>query len=84
MAEPADLLVEGLPRGPGDGVLAGRVDLRQDEDVGLVERRGELRHQLGQAGIAVGLEDGHDAAVEAPLRGLERRLDLGRVVGVVR
>ena len=39
----ADHLVEeGLAADIGDGCLAGRVDLGQDEDIGLVEGPGEV------------------------------------------
>ena len=83
VAELADLLVEGPPGDAGDGVLARRVDLRQHEHVGLVEGGRKGGHELRQARVAVGLEDGHDAARPAALGRLERGLDLGRVVGVV-
>ena len=48
VAELADLLVERPAGDAGDGVLAGRVDLGQDEDVGLVEGGGELGHELAR------------------------------------
>src|SRR5665647_1649840 len=83
MAELADLLVQCLPGHSGNGVFAGGVDLRQHEHVGLVEGRGEDRHELRQAGVAMRLENSDDAAIPAPFGRLERGLDLGRVVGII-
>ena len=68
---------------PGIGRLAGRIDLGQDEDVRLVEGRGELVHEMGEPRVAVGLEDGDQAPRPAALGGVERRLDLGRMMAVV-
>ncbi len=68
---------------PFDGLLARRVDVGDDEDVGLVECAGELvEKQLG-ARVAVGLKGDDDAAIEAALGSVERGFDLGGVVAVV-
>ena len=78
-----DRVGERLARRARDGRLAGRVDVGDDEHVGLVEGARELLEERLRARVAVRLEGDDDAAVEARLRGVERRLDLGGVVAVV-
>ena len=49
----------------------------------LLKARVKSSKSVVRARVAVRLERDDDAAVEAALRGVERRLDLGRVVAVV-
>src|SRR2546422_545902 len=69
----------------GDRLLAGRVHVGQEEEVGVVEGAAELVPERLRARVAVRLEE-HDRAPAARARPqrLERRPDLGRVMaGVV-
>ena len=66
-----------------DRLLAGRVDVEHRDLVGGRQRGAELvREGLG-ARVEVGLEGGDQPALGELARRLERRRDLGRVVGVV-
>ena len=82
----ADGLHQPLGAGAGDGRLTGRVDVGDEQHVGLVEGAGEVVEQVARPAVTVRLE-GHDDPVPfarvRPLGGLERGADLRRVVAVV-
>ena len=60
MAAGADARHQRLGRHPLDRLLAGRIDRRHDDRVGIVEAGGELVEQVAQAGEAMRLGDGDD------------------------
>ena len=63
MAAGADALRQRLRIDAVDRILAGRIDRRHDDRVGIVEAGGELVEQVVQAREAVRLGDGDDAAL---------------------
>ncbi len=71
-----------LERHPGDRLLAGRVDIGQQDVIGAGQRRSERVHQRGGARVAMRLKGDHDAPPERARRRQHRR-DLGRVMAVV-
>ena len=66
-----------------DRVLAGGIDRRHDDRIGIVEAGGEFVEQIAQARETMRLGDRDDAARRGVARGLEHRLDLDRMVAVV-
>ena len=68
---------------PSQRLLAGRVERRHDDVVGLAEAGAEVAEQVVHARIAVRLEHGDDAAAGAGPRRRQHGRDLGRMVGVV-
>ena len=83
MAEFFDLVEETASGYVGNRELAGRIDFGQDEHVGLVEGGRKLVHQVPCTCIAVRLKDRHEPPVPAPLRGVQRCPDFGRMMAVV-
>src|SRR4029453_9776462 len=67
----------------GDRRLARRVDVHDDEDVGLVERGQEVAPQVLGPRVAMRLEHRDHAPVEPCLGGGESRADLGGMMTVV-
>ena len=63
-------LLQPLDQGLGvdavDRRLAGRIDRRDHDDVGVVEGALELVHQVGEPGVAVRLDDRDHPALRAP------------------
>ncbi len=78
-----DRLGQAGSRNTGQGRFAGRVDVGDDQDVGLVERAGEPVEQIAGSRVAMGLEGHHDAAPKGALRGIEGCLDLGGMMTIV-
>lgn len=69
---------------PLNRLLAGRVDVGQHQQIGIVKGGHELVEQLVGAAVAVWLEGGHDSPLRPALPGrCQRCLDLGRVMTVV-
>jgi len=67
-----------------DRLLAGGIDVGEEDDVGGTEGAGERFSEIAGTAEEVGLEGGDDAAVgERRTGGVESGGDLGRVVGVV-
>src|SRR6266700_288822 len=66
-----------------DRRLAGRIDLRDDDRIGVVEAGAELLEQRLQTGIAMRLHHGDDLAVGRFARGLQHGRDLHRMVAVI-
>ena len=66
-------------------MLAGGVDIGDDDDVGVVEAFAEFGEQAGEPRIAMRLHDGDDLALVALglLPGLERRGDLDRMMAII-
>ena len=70
--------------GVRDRLLARRVDLGHEQRVRSRERAAEVVDQVVRARVAVRLEGEHQPPARPGLaRGLDRRLDLGRMVAVV-
>ena len=68
---------------PWDHGFSGRVHLRHYEEVSLVKCGKELLEQMFGPCVPVGLKDHDDPPAKAILGGIERGMDLGRVVAVV-
>ena len=69
---------------PFDGLLARRVDRRDERHVRHQQRLTELDGEVARARVEVRLEERHDAATRIPAPGgVQRRPDLGRMVRVV-
>src|SRR5262245_51490566 len=83
VATPLERLVESLGRDALDVRLARRVDVREQEDVRVVERFQKLAEQILRPAVAVRLEGDHQAACEALAGGAQRGPDLLGVVPVV-
>ena len=67
----------------GDRHFAGRIDRRDERNVGVVEAGGEFVEQGLQPRVAVRLDHGDDAAIAGDARGTEHRGDFDRMVRVV-
>src|SRR5262249_32985256 len=78
-----DALGQGLGVDPGDGRLAGRVDIGEHQHVRVAEGGHEVRVQVKCPRVAVGLEGHDDPAVESPARRGQGCPDLGGMVTVV-
>jgi len=66
-----------------DGLFAGSVDGQDSEGVCVPEGGGKLGHEVGGAGVTVGLEEDVDALVTALAGGGEGGANLGGVVAVI-
>src|SRR5205823_8618811 len=66
-----------------EALLPCRVDVGQEEDVGVVERLEKLGEEIARARVAMGLERRNDPAAEALARGAQRGADLLGMVRVV-
>ncbi|MCY1520553.1 hypothetical protein D9M68_553350 [compost metagenome] len=70
--------------GAGNRFLAGRIDLHQQQHVGLAEHLHEVLVEITGAGETVRLVDHHQAPFRpAAAHGLDHRRDFARVVAVV-
>ena len=69
--------------GAGDGLLAGRIDRRDDDKVGVVEAGAELLEQIVQPRIAVRLHHRDHLALGAFAGGAQYRGDLDRMMRVI-
>ena len=80
-------LLQPLDQGLGidalDRRLAGGIDRRDEDDVGIVEGALELVHQIVQPGVAVRLDDRDHPPLRALARRRQHRLDLDRMVAVI-
>ena len=74
---------EAVAVGARDRLLAGRVDRRDDDRVGIVEAGAELVEQGREARVAVRLHHGDDLPVRRGAGGLQHRGDLDRMVAVI-
>src|SRR5947209_7896818 len=79
----AQTLHQGIAVGTGDRRFAGRIDVRDDYGVGVVEAGRELLEQRCQAGIAVRLHHGDHLALARLARSAQHGGDLDRMVAVV-
>src|SRR5205814_2203207 len=68
---------------PRDRRLAGRVDIGDEHDIGIVETGAEAVEQIVQPGVAVRLHDGDDAVCDNCAGGFQNGGDLDRVVAVI-
>src|SRR5699024_4915250 len=66
-----------------DRALAGCIDIRDRNDIGIVETGAEILEQIMQAREAMRLMDGNDIALCRPARGFQYRRDLDRVMAVI-
>src|SRR5882672_9943912 len=66
-----------------DWRLAGRVNIGNHQNIGLVESAREFVPEMLRAGVAVRLEKHQEAIEFADARGLQGGPDLGRVMAVV-
>ena len=83
MARVTDCAGERLARDPGNRSLARRIDIRQNENIGLIERAAEFIPEMLRACIAMRLEKNEQAVELAPAGRLERGANLGRVMAVI-
>src|SRR5215510_40368 len=83
VAARADRRHQRLAVGAGDRRLAGRIDVGDDHDVGVVEAGRELHEQVVQPRVAVRLHYGDHLAVRRLARGAQHRRNLDRVMAVV-
>ena len=83
MAVAPQALHQGVAVEARQGRLARRIDLGHDHHIGVVETGAEVAEQVGQARIAVWLDDGDHPALGYRARGLQHRGDLHRMVAIV-
>src|SRR6266568_871706 len=90
-AKIVDVLVTGLANGSRkrftcyarDGRFAGRIDIKQNKDVCLIERAAELIPEVLGTRVAMRLKE-HEQAIELAAAGrFERGANLGRVMAVI-
>ena len=74
---------EIVARGACDRLFAGRIDIGDDDDIGIVETGGEFVEERGEARIAMRLHDGDDLVFRRSARGAQHRGDLHRMVSVI-
>src|SRR6266436_7155379 len=79
----ANGVYQGFARHTGNGRFARRVNIRQHENVGLVESAAEFVPQVLRARVAVWLKENEQAMELAAARSFERRTNLRRVMAVV-
>src|SRR3989442_8138084 len=82
MARVTDCAGERLARDPGNRSLARRIDIRQNENIGLIERAAEFIPEMLRACIAMRLEKNEQAVELSPARPLERGANLRKGMGV--
>src|SRR3990172_7267659 len=80
---PLDAFVDGPAAHAGYGLLAGGVDVHNDDRIGLVEGRKELIKKVLRPRIPVRLEHRDHPAAGSGLCGGERGPDLRRVMAVI-
>ena len=79
----ADGLRQRLARDALDGLLARGIDVRQHQNVGLIERAAEILPEMLRARVAVRLEEHQQALVTAAARRFERGANFGGMMAVV-
>src|SRR5690348_2194891 len=90
-AEILDVLVAGFANGPGqrftgdtgDGEFTGGVNVRERQNVGLIEGAAKFVPKVQRAGKAVRLEEDQEAFELAAARGFEGGPDFGGMMAVV-
>src|SRR6267154_1986911 len=83
MAGFANGVGQSLAGYPGDGRLAGGVNVGDNQNVGLVERAREFIPEMLRAGIAVRLEEHQEAIELADARGFQGGANLRGMMAVV-
>src|SRR5687767_2573151 len=84
MPVPLDRVCQHLSRHALDWLFAGRIDICNEEHVGVVKRARKLLHLVLGARVAMGLEEDDDSATRRRNFGRsERRLNLRRMMSVV-
>ena len=78
-----EALHQGVTVDPLKRRLARRIDIGHDHRVGVVETGTEVAEQIGQAGVAVRLDDRDHPTLGDRARRLQHRGDLDGVVAVV-
>src|SRR5690606_21850470 len=63
--------------------FAGRIDIGDGHDIGIVEAGGKVFEEIAQARVAVRLDDGENAACGHLARGGEHGGDFDRVMAVI-
>ena len=79
-AEPGD---QGVAVRARDGLLARRIDRRNDHRIGVVEARAELFEQITQPRVAMWLHHRNHLAIGAFPRRAQHGRDLNRVMAIV-
>ena len=79
----AQALHQRVAVGAFDRRFAGRIDMRDDDRVGIVEAGAELLEQSRQPRVAMRLHDGDHLALGQFARRLQHRRDLDRMVAII-
>ena len=78
-----DLGGQSLGADAGDRLFAGGIDIEDDELIRFIKSGRKIVEEGGGAAVAMRLKDGNDPPLPALAGGIERCLDLRRVVPVV-
>ena len=63
--------------------VAGGIDVRHEQQVGLLERSGELFREISCPAVPVWLKQDHEPPVPALFRRSQRRPNLGGVMAII-